>query len=373
MTWNAKLNPFLMILLTAVLSSCASHYVPPAGFEVGREDQESSISAVALSKPSVSDETDNTPAVTANTSRKIHYDGNVELLVSNARQTIKKIVGLVNSQKGYVERITDDSITVQVPAESFQAAYKEILTFGKVLQKVVTTVDITEEYRSTELRLKIAKTTRDRLMVLLAKAATEEDKLQLLKQIEAITATIQTLESQFELLKTKVNYSKITVHLKTYDQFDSRYRDYEPQGFEWINNLSPTDNTIARSGGKLEFKTPEGMLHIKDNKQYWLAESGDKAIFRSSKRANEPKGDGEFWVSAMKLRLAPKFKSVESIAVGDYKLLRLQSYDDVPSVYYVGIKVDKETLKLVELYFPDVALEGKYKNNVFDSIRAGET
>jgi len=375
---NLFLRKIIFVLVAAILSSCAS-YEPPTAFEAdqAREAEAAPMSAVVQRKPTVNAGFDKTSTATAattdNTSRKIHYEGNIELLVSNPRATIKKIVDVVNEQKGYVERITDDTVVIQVPVKSFDTAFKDILAFGKVLQKLVTTADITKEYRSTELRLKIAKATRERLLALLAKASTEEDKLQLLKQIEEVTATIQSLESQFELLKTKVDYSKITVRLKTYDQFDSRYRDYEPLGFDWINDLAPFNDPIASSGDKLEFREPAGMLHIKDNKRYWLAESGDKVLFRATKLLNEPKGEREFWRDAIKLRLSPKYKSVESVNVGAYELLRLESYDDKPEIYYVGLKVDKDALKLVELYFPSVTLEEKYKKSVFDSIRKGET
>ncbi len=354
----------------AVLSSCAS--VPQSRFEAGEDGEALSLSAVAESKPAADTVIDKPAAITEKESRKIHYHGNVELLVTNARATITKVVDVVNARNGYVERITGDTIIVQVPADSFDAAFNEILTFGKVLQKAVTTVDITEEFQSTDLRLKIARTTRDRLLALLKKAVNEEDKLQLLKQIEEITSTIESLESQFEILKTKVNFSKITVQLKTYDQFDSRYRDYEPLGFDWINDLTPLDDAVVRAGDKLAFKEPPGMLNIKNNKRYWSAESGDKTIFRATKRRNEPRGDGEFWLSAINLRLRSKYKSVENFNIGEYKLLRLESFDEVPSIYYVGLKAGNDALKLVELYFPEVKLEDKYKNSIFDSIRSGE-
>jgi hypothetical protein len=363
----------IFLFLAVIISGCASVYQPPSRLEADEESKPVSLQEAPGNEQPVSAGRENASAIEANESRKIHYNGNAELLVTNARATIKKIVDLVNTRNGYVERITEHTVAVQVPADSFEAAFKEILTFGKVLQKVITSVDITEQYRSTELRLKIAKATRDRLTALLAKATSEDDKLQLLKQLEQITATIQSLESQFELLKTKVNYSKITVNLKTYDHFDSRYHDYEPSGFDWINNLGPTNDSIARAGAKLTFKEPDGMLHIKNNNRYWLAESGDKALFRTARRDNEPRGGMDFWLTAIKLRLAPKYRSVESVKVGDYELLRLESYDDKPTIYYVGLKVDKDSLKLVELYFPSVKIEEKYKNNVFNSIRSGET
>jgi hypothetical protein len=376
MTRNNKhtfLLPLISVFLAVILSSCASAYKPPSEFGPSAESEPPALPAPVAIKHPVSAAAENAAAITDKVPRKIHYDGDIELLVTNARATIKKIVELVKTRDGYVERITGNIVTVQVPAISFDDAFKEILTFGKVLNKVVTAVDITEAYRSTELRLRIAKATRDRLLALLAKATSEDDKLQLLKQIEKITATIQTLESQFELLKTKVNYSKITVHLKTYDQFDSRYRNYEPSGLDWINDLAPLNDSVARAGDKLAFKVPKGMLRIKSNKRYWLTESGDKVLFRATRRSNDPKGENQFWLTAVKLRLTPKYKSVENIKIGDYALLRLESYDDKPRIYYVGLKVDKDTLELVELYFPDAKLEEKYKNAIFDSIREGET
>lgn len=360
----------IILSLLLLLAACNSKNRKAESYSADKFSAPAS-SPAAFPTSEMSDVLEENVATAEKVVRKIHYDGHAELYVTNKRVVFKKIVDLANGQKGYVERIDSNEIVVQVPVKSFEAVFAKILTFGKVKSKEITSLDITDAYYSAELRLKIARTTRERLLKLLKKAKDEDDKLLLLEQIEKITATIQLLESQFELLKTRVSYSTITVWLESRKIFGDR-GSFEPLGFNWINELSPQNESVASAGKKAVFSVPEGMLSVKANEGYWSAESGDKVLFRASKWANEPRGEKDFWIMAVKLRLTPGYKSVEQISVGEFDLLRLISYDDVPQIYYVGLKVKAGLLTLVELVFPNMILEEDYKASIFKSIRKGE-
>jgi len=298
--------------------------------------------------------------------RKIHYDGYIQLFVTNTRSTIEKVVDYIEAQKGYVELITENRLVVQVPAASFKESFDRLLTFGKVLDKRITSTDITEAYQSTELRLKIARATRKKLLALLKEAKDEIDKLELLRQIEEITADIALLESLFKELNKKVSFSKITIEMKS--QLTTGGRDgFEPSGFSWIGRLAPSNESAAISGKRVEFNTPTKMLEVKG--KYWRAESGERVVFRASQQDNQPQGDTQFWLDAIKLRLKDRYQAADESDVGLFSFLRLQSYDDNPFVYYVGISAEDMKLVLVELYFPSLETEERYRSGIFQSIK----
>jgi len=304
-------------------------------------------------------------------SRILHHHGDITLLVTNTRQIIKTIMDLVHTKNGYIERISQDAIVVQIPAKEFDVSFNEILALGKVLNKKVTTEDITAEYRSVKLRLDITLSTRDRLIVLLRDSENEEQKMELLKQLEQVNARIQHLESMFTLLKTKVAYSKISIRLQSYARFNQNETGFEPNGMRWINELSPYKDQVALRGESIKFHIPENMLRVKKYLPYWSAESGDRVAFKAYQRANRPEGDTTFWIKSIKHRLVSKYKSVTTVVVGKFSLLRLVTYDNEPSVYYVGVNAKEDDVDMLELFFPSTSLEDKYKKTIYASITRG--
>jgi len=328
--------------------------------------------SIGLSGAAPRNEQDVNPDNNIQTQRIIHYDGSLKLLVASPRDSIEKIIEITNREKGYVESISANQIVLQIPASHFRTVFKELSMLGEVLDKSITASDITEAYQSTKLRLKIANTTRKRLIQLLEIAKGEEEKLSLLKQIQDVTAQIEYLQASFAALKTQKDYSRITLSFTPRTSLGNLSGPKNIAAFYWISQLSPFERTVALGGEPLSFSVPKGMVEI-DTDQYWLSESGDKSVFWASKRTSELQANTKFWLDALSLSLKGKFKSLESIQLGRYKILRLTSYDNEPHIYYVGIRVDKTELKIIEIYFPSAAQEKEYKANIFASIRGGES
>ncbi|MDH5232969.1 MAG: hypothetical protein OEY38_23185, partial [Gammaproteobacteria bacterium] len=97
--------------------------------------------------------------------------------------------------------------------------------------------------------------------------------------------------------------------------------------------------------------------------------SGERVVFRASQQDNQPQGDTQFWLDAIKLRLKDRYQAADESDVGLFSFLRLQSYDDNPFVYYVGISAEDMKLVLVELYFPSLETEERYRSGIFQSIK----
>lgn len=365
------------LLLFLLLAGCASEQ-PMELFEPEAPAEEAplmdnAMGAPAPSAPVLREQTNiGSPPDQARSPRKIEYRASIELLVTNRRRTIKEVIGFTASVKGYIERIYNNTITIRVPVEDFESSYEKLLAFGKVLGKSVSANDITDQYRSTELRLKIARATRKRLLALLNRAGDEDDKLALLEQIERITIEIQDLEVQMKVLSTRVRYSTITLQLKTPDEFSGYFNNYEARPFLWIRALAAQNTEMVIGARRLEFVVPEGMIHLSKRRAYWSAESGDKVVLRAGSIDNDPKGDSGFWVEAIRFRKKDDYRSIDISTHGDYQVLRMLSFDDNPRVYYLGVKVDDKALKLVETDFPSVELEKAWKERILDSIKAGE-
>ena len=281
----------------------------------------------------------------------VHYDGWMRLRVTRVQELLDAVAALAEELGGKVERMAGGTITVAVPVASFEAAFADIAAMGDLLDKSITATDITDQFTSTELRLRTAETTRTRLQALLARATEENEKLQLLREIARLTEQIDLMKSQVELLATLASFSRITIEALPRQAVGQGGQRDEPWGMGWIQRLSPFRQDVAAAGKLLKLETPEGFVAL-DIKQRFVAESADGVVLRSGKLVNEPVGDTAFWMAAMQQRLEPEFSEATVETWGEYSVLTLVQGDDTPYVYIVAVSAQGKWLQLIEVYYP---------------------
>jgi hypothetical protein len=291
--------------------------------------------------------------------RMVHYDGWMQLRVSRVQDTLDAVAKLAEDVGGKVERMAGGSITVAVPVARFDSSFAMLTALGDLLNKSITATDITDQFTSTELRLRTAETTRTRLQELLARATEENEKLQLLREIARLTEQIDLLKSQVELLSTLASFSRITVEALPRQAVGQGVQRDEPWGLGWIQQLSPFRQDVVAAGKLLKLETPEGFVALDIDKRF-VAESADGAVLRSGKLLNDPVGDTAFWLEAMKQRLEPEFTSIGREDWGEYAVLRMVQGEEDPYVYIVAVCAQDKWLQLVEVYYPSASQEERY-------------
>jgi len=259
-----------------------------------------------------------------------------------------------------------------VPAGRFEEVYARLLTLGDVLEKSVAVQDITDQYTDVELRLRIAEAARRRMVELLAKAKGEKEKLSILKEIERLSTQIEYLTAQRETLLKMAQFARITLEVE--ERAFEQGRADEPIGaFAWIADLSPFEKQVAAGGGEWKPAAPAGFV-VLEKTTPWSAESADGAAVWASRQANIPAGDTNFWLAAVRLRLAPQFASAETLTAGGFKVLRLVARGDKPYVYGIALRAqrDGEKFDLAEMYFPSQAHETRHGAAVLDALAKGD-
>lgn len=302
--------------------------------------------------------------------RKVHYDGYAKLRVTRPTDTLDQIVALATGLGGFVERLTSNAVTIRVPVDAFEDTYKKVLNLGDVLEKSVSAQDVTDALTEIGLRLETAKATRERLIALLARAQSEDEKLQLLREIQRLTEVIDRMESQIRTLESLAAFSRITVEVVQREAMAARTSDEEISEFRWIQQLNPFRREVAFGGQKLTLKVPEGLVALDLGKNF-IAESADGAVFWAGKLKNEPQGTTDFWLESLKVRLEPEFGAVQVDTVGAFKVLRLEDRSENPYIYRVGVHVEGDKLELVEVYYPSTAHEQRYGAAIRASIEGG--
>jgi len=295
----------------------------------------------------------------APSARMVHYDGYAQLRVTRVEDGIADLTRLAASVGGAVERVSGRAVTLRVPVARFQEAFDAALELGDVLDQAITAEDVTEAFTAVDLRLSTARATRDRLVVLLAKAEDEQEKLQLVRQIQRISEQIDVLEAKVRTLADLAARSRITVELVPREALAWQGPDAETVEMAWIRELSPFRRDIERDSRKLTLDVPDGMVGL-DLRRAYVAEAPDGARIWSHSVKNRPLGDAAFWLAAMEGRLGRDFASVQRSVAGDFQVLTLVDRGDEPYTWMVAVRVQGARLEIVQAYLPDPAQAARY-------------
>jgi hypothetical protein len=327
---------------------------PPAPLQMGGEEQ--LAEQVAEESPAES--------------RMVHYDGYARLRVGKLEEAADALVKLATEAGGRVEQLNRTRLVLRVPVDRFRDRFAAMLGVGDVLDKSITAQDVTEAFQSLELRLQSARAARERLQALLAKAKDEREKLMLIRELQRLAQEIDQLESQARLVADLASMSRITVDLVPREALVSAGPVPETSAFGWIRRLSPFRDEVMRQGKRLEIPVPTGMVLL-DLKKHFVAETADGARIRASQHRNDPRGSADFWLDAIRQRLAPEFALAETRTEGAWKLLRLVDRSDKPYVFVLGVRVTGDKLDVVELYYPSEAQETRHAPAVRAALVGG--
>ncbi|MCB9741877.1 MAG: DUF4349 domain-containing protein [Alphaproteobacteria bacterium] len=303
--------------------------------------------------------------------RMVFYNGYARMKATKPEDLIAEVVALAESEGGYVERRSQQDVTVRVPVERFLDFYEAALALDEVLEKSLSAQDITEAYAAVDLRLRTARATRERLQELLAQAETEEEKLELLRQIRRLTEEIDVAEAELRTLASLAATSRMTVVAVPRDAFSSGSAQLTVDGMGWIHRINPFTNAVTGEGKRLELDTPEGFVQL-DLKRRFEAEAADGTTLHAARILNEPQGDEAFWIEAVKAALGPEFASADVSVVGGYATLRLeQPGAEAPYAWVVAVRVSGRYLELVEIYYPSPEHEARHEAAIEAILSAG--
>jgi hypothetical protein len=145
------------------------------------------------------------------------------LETADARAATEQLSAALQQVNGYVSNLHESvnalgnrTITMQVriPADRFDQSMMQAEALGKVLNKQVTTEDVTEQYVDTQARVRNLKHTEDRLLEHLSRTGILEDVLRVEKELTRVREEIERLEGRLRFLTDRVSFSTIAITLQ---------------------------------------------------------------------------------------------------------------------------------------------------------------
>lgn len=175
--------------------------------------------------------------------KKLVKTGSVLLEASDPAAVEQALTARVESLGGYVETSSASesyrSLTVRVPATSFDALMEGMKAWGRVVNRQATVQDVTTQYYDLETRLKNQKLLLDQYRAFLSQTKKMDEILNVMDKINGLTTDIESTEGQFRYLSKQVSFSTLSVEITS--PLLSTGRAWP----DWNRGLSDLAHTLA--------------------------------------------------------------------------------------------------------------------------------
>jgi hypothetical protein len=214
------MRPLALALLSTALVACAAGPPKAAPQTPARYAMAGNAPAVTAAEGGGEAEAPEADAKPADKkqARMVIKTAELEILTTEPQDGFDKAIAMAKGMGGFtLDSDRSDariSVTLRIPAARFEEALKRLTKLGKVERREVQGRDVTAEFVDLTLRLKNAERMHRRYQELLAKAANVGETLQVEKEVERVTNTIESLKGQINLIENQVSLSTIRLSLE---------------------------------------------------------------------------------------------------------------------------------------------------------------
>lgn len=294
------------------------------------------------------------------------YFGYLRLRVRRQIEAFDEITKLAQSAGGYVQTLSGRTVVVRVPATDFDAAMARFAAVGEILDRRVKAVDVSRQFTDVESRLQVASQARARLLQLLERVKTTEERLQILEEIKRLTEAIETAESTLAALRNLADYFTITIDVEPVVQDGAAEVHRSP--FAWIRNLTAHLVTLTQGKKGIKMQMPQGFVLFAED-DVFRAQAADTSLLRVGRVANEPKGDANFWSLAVQHEMEGRDEElVEQKTVGGLQVRVYRNKDVRPRYYVVGTAVAGDWVYALEVFVPSDAAWKLHRDGLLQAM-----
>jgi hypothetical protein len=109
--------------------------------------------------------------------------------------------------------LTSGSVTVRVPAESYDALLTSVTEIGEVRERSITSQDVSGEFVDLQARLRHNEAQERFYLSLLERAEGVEDAIAVQQRLSEIQQTIEQIRGRITFLEERTSFSRLTVEL----------------------------------------------------------------------------------------------------------------------------------------------------------------
>ncbi|MDH5682797.1 MAG: DUF4349 domain-containing protein, partial [Spirochaetota bacterium] len=252
---------------------------------------------------------------------------------------------------------------------------------GVIKKKSISARDVTEEFHDNTLRLNTHKKILARLQALLKQTYKAKERIKILKEIQRISAEIESIESRQKYLQNQASFSTIIVRLSS--KLQHNIRRYISSPFPWIRELASDKVwSFVKDQGlffkNYEYNKPKGFFLQKEKYEnglssYLLVNPGNTAKLRLGLAKNYPKSDIHFWGAAIESDTENrKYKKIDSILIQnkEHSLKGGIYHISMKRVYLYAISVKDDEILVAEGLFDRESIYKEHQNSVDSFLKS---
>ncbi|MGO8900028.1 MAG: DUF4349 domain-containing protein [Isosphaeraceae bacterium] len=170
------------------------------------------------------------PVNSAALSRKIIYDGEIDLIVKDVDPIAKQVVIFIQDARGYIaEQSTTGSLGSQrsmrwklrVPVDQFESLVQKVVALGELERNTRTSQDVTEQFYDIEARIKNKKAEEKSLTKILDERTGKlEDVLKIETELSRVRGEIEQLEGKIRVLENLSSLATLTLSVREREKFE---------------------------------------------------------------------------------------------------------------------------------------------------------
>ncbi|MFW5862656.1 MAG: DUF4349 domain-containing protein [Spirochaetota bacterium] len=313
--------------------------------------------------------------------RMIIYNAELDLEVDRIKDTLKVIERETKKYEGFIESVvTSDTykkatVVVRVPVADFEKAVNELAKTGTVTGRKVSASDITMEFQDITLRLQTNKKIRERLYLLLKNTKDPKKKVKILREIEKLDKKIEILRATIEYLRSKAEFSTITMYLTA--RVREVVHQYLPSPFPWVARITADKRTIFNDSVSVEYKKPDGFFDFSKNffdvdEEYLFKTPRGECGIRLGSVENYPPADTGFWYEAILYEFENRYykniKTEKDSKINEFYRIDVELKDG--TWYSLFLRVIDDTILIVEVKALSNEVFEKHKKEILGFVES---
>jgi uncharacterized protein YceK len=176
---------------------------------------------------------------------KLIYRAEVSLQTLEYDVTLKKIHQDTASRGGFIESESESDydyswyqedassdsstrsayLTLRIPSAEFQGFLDSLSDYGKVLNKSVSTENISKKYSDTQKRKEALQVEADRLTEMMEKAETIEDMISVESRLTEVETQLNQINTDISGMDTDIAYSTVNVGIEEVKKYSTSVKE----------------------------------------------------------------------------------------------------------------------------------------------------